>query len=256
MLVTCGMRNVGPGSEEGWETFGLHGEVSYCPASSVASRGWWEDSSYHIEITGDVVEAYPLGPHLRLQRRWKTQLGANWLELEDTVTNEGFGSEIHMQLYHWNFGFPLLNEKSQLLLTTDKVVARDAAAKKGLGECSSFELPTENFAEQVFFHSYEANSPEITSAMLISDRESSDFAAELCYSAKELPYLTQWKLCGKGNYVLGVEPGNCLVEGREWHREQRIPALEPGHSAHARLRLTIYDEKATVAAAAAKYKVN
>jgi len=54
---------------------------------------------------GEVREAYPFGPHLRLRRRWQTELGACSIELEDEVTNEGHRPEIHMQLYHWNFGF-------------------------------------------------------------------------------------------------------------------------------------------------------
>ena len=29
-----------------------------------------------------------------------------------------------------------------------------------------------------------------------------------------LPFLSEWKMIGEGEYVLGIEPGNCLPEGR------------------------------------------
>ena len=34
------------------------------------------------------------------------------------------------------------------------------------------------------------------------------------YSLADYPILVQWKLLGEGQYVVGVEPSNCHVEGR------------------------------------------
>jgi Domain of unknown function (DUF4432) len=228
MLVTCGLRNVGPAQEEGWETFGLHGEISFTPATEVHTSSKWLDSNYQIEVYGLVREGYPFGPNLSMRRTWKTQLGATWVELEDVVTNEGCRPEIHMQLYHWNFGFPLLNPNSRLYLTTDMVIPRDEAARQGMEEWSRLAPPMSGFDEQVFFHSYKGDLPESSSALLVSDVTEQNLGVELSYHTQTLPYLAQRKLCGKGEYVLGIEPGNCLVEGRQWHRQQHLPLLEPG----------------------------
>ena len=81
MLVTCGLRNVGPGSQEGWETFGLHGEISASPASRVATSARWDGDRYRLEVKGEVREAYLGGPNLVLRRGWSTELGASWIEL-------------------------------------------------------------------------------------------------------------------------------------------------------------------------------
>ncbi len=238
MMVTCGLRNVGPGLEEGWETYGLHGEISYTPASRVQVNTRWEGGRYRIEISGEIREAYPFGPNLLVSRTWRTELGASWVELEDIITNEGFRPEIHMQLYHCNFGYPLLSEHARLYLTTNSVTPRDGDASQGIDRWSRFEVPSENAAEQVFFHSSNGERPATTSALVVAGADA-DFAARLSWPSAGLPYLVQWKLCRTGDYVLGIEPANCLVEGREWHRRENRPMLDPGASVRMRLRLDV-----------------
>ncbi len=228
MLATCGLRNVGPSSQEGSESFGLHGEISYAPATSVSSRTYWDDGRYCIEIYGEMRESYPFGPNLVLRRTWRTELGADWVDLEDIVTNEGFRPELHMRWYHWNFGYPFLTERSTLSLTTDLVTGRDDAAREGLARWQAFELPASDFAEQVFYHSYSEDAPEITRARIVSDPGESALAVEISYPSSQLPDLSQWKCCRQGVYVLGIEPGNCRPEGRDLYRNRTGKSLAPG----------------------------
>jgi len=133
------------------------------------------------------------------------------------------------------------------------VAPRDEGSAKGLPDCFEFDPPTQGFAEQVFFHSYRGHPPATSSALLISDGQERDFAAQLSYETDQLPYLVQWKSCAKGEYVLGIEPGNCLVEGREWHRKQQRAALMPGESRTFRLRLSVLTNAAEVAEALRSY---
>ena len=62
-------------------------------------------------------------------------------------------------------------------------------------------------------------------------------------SLKEtLPYLSQWKMIGEGEYVLGIEPGNCLPEGRPIEREAgRLVTLKPGESRKMVLEIGIVE---------------
>ena len=240
MVTTCGLRNVGGGTEEGWETYGLHGEISFTPASGVAVKTAWIDGPLQLEITGEIREAYPFGPNLVIRRTWRTELGAGWVELEDVVTNEGWRPEIHMQLYHCNLGYPLLNDQARLYLSTTEVKARDEAAAKGLDRWNRFEAPQPEVDEQVFFHSYGTTAcPAESSALLVADDRTRDFGLQLRWPSADLPYLVQWKLCAKGNYVLGIEPANCLVGGRNWHREAGAAPLDAGASVRLRLRLQV-----------------
>ena len=41
----------------------------------------------------------------------------------------------------------------------------------------------------------------------------------LTYKKDQLPILTHWKMMAEGEYVLGLEPGNCHVEERLKEKE-------------------------------------
>jgi hypothetical protein len=43
-------------------------------------------------------------------------------------------------------------------------------------------------------------------------------ALRLSFNTNELPVFTQWKSIASGDYVLGMEPGICHVEGLEEER--------------------------------------
>lgn len=250
MVTTCGLRNVGIATPEDGESFGVHGEISYTPASAVTVRRAWSANRLRLEITGEIREAYLFGPNLVIRRSWRTEFGAGWVELEDIITNEGWRPEIHMQLYHCNLGFPLLNEQARLYLTTTAVQPRDETAARGIGRWNCFEAPQPEIAEQVFYHSCGGGALAAeNSALLVANSRTSDFGLHLRWPTDTLPYLVQWKLCAKGDYVLGIEPANCLVGGRNWHREAGLAPLAPGASVRHRLRLQVLANSEAVASA-------
>ena len=115
MLVTCGLRNVGAPSENG-ERFGMHGEISYTPATNVRALGRWEKDRYRIEISGTVRETSAFGSNLVMQRTIRTGLGTTQLEIEDLVCNQATRREGFMQLYHFNFGYPFLGTQNPTIL--------------------------------------------------------------------------------------------------------------------------------------------
>ena len=55
-----------------------------------------------------------------------------------------------------------------------------------------------------------------------------------------LPCLTQWNMFGQGEYVLGIEPGNCHPVSRAAYLESPgTEYLEPGEKKHTRLCFTV-----------------
>ena len=51
----------------------------------------------------------------------------------------------------------------------------------------------------------------------------------LSYSKETMPYCSEWKQLGEGDYVMGIEPGTWLPEGRAKARERgELLYLEPG----------------------------
>ena len=125
LLMTCGLTYVGaPGEDEG-QAFGLHGRVHHLPARHVSAGGNWVGDEYEMEISGAVDETRIFGDHLRLRRRIRCLLGQNRIEITDTVSNAGFAPSPHMILYHFNFGFPLLDRETTFRFPSSRVVPRD-----------------------------------------------------------------------------------------------------------------------------------
>ena len=65
----------------------------------------------------------------------------------------------------------------------------------------------------------------------------------MTYDTKNLPYFTQWKMMGEVEYVLGLEPGNCLPDGRKVMREQgKLEFLAPGAEKVHKITFTFTEE--------------
>jgi len=62
------------------------------------------------------------------------------------------------------------------------------------------------------------------------------------FSKDTIPYFTEWKMMGEGEYVLGMEPGNCFPLGRRREREEgRLVTLQPGESKKISLEIGILE---------------
>ncbi|MCX6220911.1 MAG: DUF4432 family protein [Bacteroidia bacterium] len=67
-------------------------------------------------------------------------------------------------------------------------------------------------------------------------------AVSIKFNIKQLPYITQWKMMGNGEYVLGIEPCNALCKSRKTLREENtLPILLPGESITNILEIIVSD---------------
>jgi hypothetical protein len=192
-----------------------------------------------LEISGETRQAALFGENLVLRRRIATSLGSNRIRIADIVTNEGFEPAPHMLLYHFNLGFPLVSEFSELRLQSEETQARDDVARLGLPEWNRFQPPTPGYREQVFIHRPVVD-PEGTATVELSNPPFG-IALRWRYPAVNLPYLMEWKMMGEGAYVVGVEPANCKgLGGRRATRELGLlPQLEPGESREYRIDVEV-----------------
>lgn len=63
---------------------------------------------------------------------------------------------------------------------------------------------------------------------IIWNEQEKTLRASIRYPREACPFLTQWKNATRGEYVLGLEPGNTSTEGRALHREHgTLPQLQP-----------------------------
>lgn len=236
MVITCGLSNVGPPCVDQGEQLGRHGRISATPAESVYADGLWEGDEYHFTIQGRMKQATFWGENLTLTRRIHSRLGASSFRIEDEVENHGFDPAPLMFLYHVNIGFPLLSEESTIHIPSGKTVPMDASVDAA--EFGRFHTPMPDAPSQVFYHEAISDSDGIVTVALINERL--QLGLYLRYNKDQLKNLVQWKMLGQGAYVLGIEPANCHVEGREAERARgTLEFLPPGGKRQFHLELGV-----------------
>ena len=228
LLTGCGLLNVGGPCEAGGENHGLHGRVSHIPATQVNTAADWEDdSTYTLTVTGKVNHSRVFGENLCITRKISTSAGNNTIEIEDTIENLGFSSQPFMMLYHMNFGWPLVNENCFITPKDHPVTPQGEVAAAGLASWDKMLPPTAGFAEEVFYH----DIPEDENGMAHIHLTNPDEKVRLTVSCrkKELPIFAEWKQMGEGEYVLGLEPANCVPENQNGNRNKGLlKSIAPG----------------------------
>jgi hypothetical protein len=245
-LVTgCGLTHLGAPCVDDGEDLGLHGRLSHTPATHVETKTEWEENNCTFAISGIIRENTLFKQNLALHRTIEVDLGSSVFTLRDTVVNEGFRLSPLMLLYHINLGWPLIDEGAELLLNSISMTPRDSEASKGVATATSIPTPVPGYKEQVFFHDLEPDSGGFASALLANKKLQLGLFVQ--YRHKELPKFTQWKMVGEGEYVLGMEPANCLVQGRAKERERgTLQILDPGEKREFLLRIGILDGHAAL----------
>lgn len=238
MLATCGLRNVGGPVDEEGEHFGLHGRISSLPAKNVNTLEEWVGDDYIVEVSGKVTEASTFGENLVLNRTMTVNSNKNEILLHDRIRNEGFRPEPLMLLYHMNWGSPLLAADSRLLMDIQSTSVRDANASTG--SWNDFTDPVHGIDEVVYLHKFIASDDHIFSYELRND--ALGIGIRVSWDQRELPFLTQWKMLGEGEYVLGLEPGNCYPGGRTAElKENRGEILQSFEEKEVSIRIEFLD---------------
>ena len=240
LLTGCGLVNVGaPSDNSNGEEGGLHGRLSNIPAENCIYKSEWIDGEYVLSVSGEMREARLFGENILLRREIKSVMGKNRIEIKDVVKNEGCRSTPLMLLYHINIGYPMI-DKDCLLKTDDHVVtSRDAEAENGIGGWDKLCAPDADFAEQCYYHDMAEGSDGMARISVLNKKLGMEL--EIAYRKAELPFFTQWKMMGKGEYVMGLEPSNCHPEGQiaEAEKFNSLRILEPGESLETYVRFTI-----------------
>jgi len=262
LLTTCGMTFLGEPDEDQGEALGLHGRVSYIPAKNVWVDSRWEGSRYTLWVQGKATETSALGENLCRTRRIWTELGAKNLHIEDIVENLGHRNTPHMYLFHINAGFPIVAEGSELLAPSVKVNPRDENAAANLSNYARCEPPTVDFQEQVYYHEMGCDEDNHVYVALVnrSFNHGQGLGLYVKYHRTQFPRFIQWKMCGEGAYVMGLEPANCGVDGRAKEREHgTLQYISPGGRKHYEVEigvLTSNEEIAQMEEKIAAIKIN
>jgi len=249
LLMTCGLTSAGSPCSDAGEALGLHGRVHHQPARQVAAQADWEqdDQRYVMRISGIVEENSLFGHNLRLKRCLTSVLGENSIYIDDRVENLGFAPAPHMLLYHFNFGFPLLNADTQLHFPSQSVRLRENTLP--LPDYQRWSEPDPQFREQVFYHEnlqtrccadMQWAEAKICTEQFPIAGSMHKLSLSLGWDTRTLPRLVQWKMPGAGAHVMGIEPANCYVEGRAQERARgTLVELAPGQALDYHLKLSL-----------------
>jgi hypothetical protein len=250
LLTTCGLTYAGAPCEDAGEKLGLHGRFSCTPASNVCVDGEWEGDEYRMWATGKIRESTLFGENVLLRRRVSALLGENRLFVDDVVTNEGARRIPHMILYHINGGFPAIDGGSVLLSPTRSATPRDADAETDKEHYYLNDAPTPGFKERCYYHDMAADKDGFVWAGLVNKNMpgGEQFGFYVKYNRNQLPVFTQWKMNGAREYVVGMEPANCHVQGRANERELgTLQFLKPGEERRYSIEIGVLTNTADVA---------
>ena len=221
-LTTCGLQNVGtPNTDEGVD-YPLHGSIANFPAE----HAWFTEEADAFVVHGLVRDETIFGRKLTLAREIRVSKADNSFVIRDTITNTGDAPEPFEILYHMNMGYPLLDEDSVITIPSVKVTPRDDHAAEDIENWMHMEVPQAGYQERCYYHAF-ADRKGLARIW----QPKKNIGLEITFDANELDGFVEWKMMGVRDYVLGLECGNCLPDGRDvMRRTGMLKNLQPGES--------------------------
>jgi hypothetical protein len=236
LFATCGLDHTGgPGEDSAdrvfaietpTEHFGLHGRVGVIPARLRGYGELWDDDRCTLWAEGEVRQTSFYGERLVLRRRIEADLGGTSIRIHDVIENIAFAPVTHMQLYHVNVGWPIVDEGSELLIPATEV---HDIHDEDPGDYRHLPGPLPGVTERVFEHEVAAGPDGIVTVALINRRRGIGFAER--FRKAQLSRQNTWWMMAEGFYALGLEPATNRDSGR-WEARDRgeLLTIQPGES--------------------------
>lgn len=239
LFFTAGYENVSAPCVADGVPYPLHGRMRTTPAEHVCADAYWQDDNYVIRAAGTMREATLFGENFQLRRSITSVLGADSIQVADEAQNQSFAPQPFMLMYHCNLGWPFLSEHTRFYIPSKSVEPRDDASRGHESACDTMEAPKDNEPEWVFTHRLRADADGNTHVLAVN--QDLQMGLRLDFNITNLPYFIQWKSIASGDYVAGLEPANCSVQGRAWHQEHGLLHIVPPFaSVRTDLRFTFF----------------
>ena len=220
MLVTCGLDNVGGHASEGG-VFPTHGRISHVPAKNFGTQTYWDGERYVLRATGEVHQTKMYSRHLSIRRTIETALDEKVIKFHDVITNFEAEDEPYQMLYHFNFGYPLLQADSCVRFSK-----ADLSAMNDISNDSVHMMdPVDGRGEEMYFYT---NLGERACGVIYN--EALELGAYIAFDTKNLPNCLEWKNMKSHDYVLALEPSNTFALNRDDARKAGKIAVLPAYS--------------------------
>ena len=197
-----------------------------------------------MSITAIMKQSKVFGPSLELRRTISGKIGEPVIRIKDVVTNYGNTPTPHMVLYHCNFGWPLIDEGTDIVykgrcesrgMNMDNKLFND---KHNYRKCREPLDIHKGTGESCGFIDVIADKQGVCTVGLHNRRL--NMALVIKYKKKQLASLTNWQHWGPGEYVCAIEPGTNPPIGQAQARKQKkLIHIAPGKSKTYNLEFTV-----------------
>lgn len=251
LLVTCGLTHVGGPEKDEYGERGLHGPISNIPAEieSIIQPDLMA-GKMGMSITGRMKQTRIFGPCLELKRTISGTIGQASIRIHDEVTNRGNIPAPHMVLYHCNFGWPLVDEGTDIIWQGswqpregDRV--RIFREENNFHKCPPPLDDHRGTGEEAAFIDPLPDPSGWCNCGLYNPRIS--IAFRLRFQKKQLPCLANWQHWGKNEYVTGIEPATNFPIGQAKARAQNeLSYIAPGESRMYDIEMEVLEDDKTI----------
>ncbi len=252
LLTTCGLTHVGGPETDEFGERGLHGRVSNIPGQTESIvQPDPIAAELKMSITAVMRESRVFGPNLELKRTISSTIGEPAIRVHDVVTNLGNTPAPHMLLYHCNYGWPLVDEGTEIIWK-GKCVSRgldmDNAifnSRHDFRKCQKPRNSHRGSGEACGFIDVAPDKKGVCTVGLYNRRLG--LALVLEYKKKQLPWLSNWQHWGPGEYVTALEPGTNPPIGQSKARKQKeLIHIAPGKSKTYDLKITVLTDEGRI----------
>lgn len=188
-LYTCGMDNIS-GCVDGKP---IHGSLHY----KKCDNGYAYEKDGIIYVCGEAKETALFGKNLCLKRCFA--VSKDGVTLSDTVENLAFTATEYVFLYHFNYGYPFLDEGLEMDIPAIQSEPLTKVAEENKEEMFRITAPVDGGDEHVYYHTLKEGKVRLTNPAL-------GITAQMEYDLQDFPITLEWKSMISGDYALGIEP--------------------------------------------------
>jgi hypothetical protein len=193
------------------DRYGTHDRIGIVPASHFNFGQRWEGERCVLWAEGTVRQEIVYGENLLLTRRYETELGTSSFRLHDVVRNDGFYPTPHQLLYHFNIGYPVVDDSAELLATVSGPVPGSMfeEGRATTDRYRSFTAPEKEFlAEGYEIPMVPGPDGRVATAVVNRAFKALDggLGVYLDYDATNLGVYIEWRMMAEGLYAVGMEP--------------------------------------------------
>lgn len=240
-MTTLGLQHFGGPRVVDGDERGLHGKASNAPAEDVRITRGIEKGVPTVTVEGTMREAKIFGENLRLHRSIKFFYEQDRMEITDTVENYGFVKQPYVLGYHINYGWPLLDENAKVEVKSSAMKPRDEYAASFPGSEKKVPKPENSWPERCYIYDMKGDKKGLTGYSIKNPKKK--IGVNVSFNANVLPKFCQWQYFQSGQYVMGLEPLCCEMDGPlVGEKNSPCPVLSAGESREYKLCFDFTDK--------------